>query len=416
MTEYRLDRILHEDEISQLQDLLVPQLKEEYPNFEIWLQKAQKEIDEGVRIAIGIWKEKLIATSIVKLTASNTAELKSFFVDIDFRDRGYGNSLYEETEMQCRKAGVTKIITDTYINNIPMVEFLISKGFTVAGKEDIYGNNRYSYIMSKTLTPEYFGDPYDWEELGEWYLHTRLNTINIKNHPMVDDRRFDRHMQIIKGDYTLDILVEIKDTRVDMDIVEILHKKCSESKYHLAIFIAREFTSRARKYANNHGVITFDSEDIAKTLGRRVPIFKEGPIGGMIVAIKPEYLKRILEHTPPNFYVKGGPKGKFLKKGHVIAFYATAPEKKIPALGEVESIKIGSPKEIWESINQNTIFSKEEFFRFASIKQSILAIKLSRIWKIPPIEDKELDKIIPKKDRMGSYMDERIVEKLLKGK
>ncbi len=82
MSEFRLDRILNEDEILQLQGLLIPKLKEEYPNFEIWLDKAQNEIKEGIRIGIGIWKEKLIATSIIKLTASNTAELKSFLLTL----------------------------------------------------------------------------------------------------------------------------------------------------------------------------------------------------------------------------------------------------------------------------------------------------------------------------------------------
>lgn len=413
MSEFRLDRILQEEEILQLRDLLVPKFKNDYPNFDIWLEKAQKEISQGIRIAIGIWKEKLIATSIVKLTASKTAELKSFFVDIDFRDQGYGNSLYEETEMQCRKAGVTRIITDTYADNIPMVEFLISKGFLVAGKEDLYGTGRCSYILSKHLNPEYFGDPYDWEELGEWYLQARLNAIKIKDHPIANDRRFDKHMRIVIGSYSLDILVEIKDERVDLDNVEILHKKCTESGYHLSIFLAREFTERATKYANSHGVIIFDNKDIAKILGRQPPQFREGPISGMVVSIKPKYLKKILEHRPPYYYIKGGPIGKFLKKGHIIVFYTTEPERNVTTLGKVESIKLGTPREIWGSVGQKTVFDKEEFFRFASIKQNILAIELSEVWEISPIEGNKLDNIIPKKNRSGSYVDEKTIEMIL---
>jgi len=416
MSEFRLDRILQEDEIKQLNDLLVPKLKNDYPNFEKWLVKAQEEIAEGTRVAIGIWKEKLIATSIVKMTASKTAELKSLFVDPDFRNQGYGDFLYEETEMQCRKAGVTRIITDTYVDNKAMVEFLISKGFLVAGKEDLYGNGRYSYILSKALNPEYFGDPYDWEGLGEWYLGTRLNAFKIKDHPLVNGRKFDRHMRIFLGDYSLGALVEVKDQRVDSDIVEILHKKCNESNYHLAIFVAREFTERAKKYAMGHGVIIFDNEDMAKVLGYRPPQFREGPISGMVVAIKPAYLTRILNHNPPYYYVKGGPIGKFLKKGHRIVFYATEPEKNITTLGKVESTKIGSPSEIWDSIGDKLVFTKEEFFRFASIKQEILAIELSEFQKIPPLAGKKLDSMIPQNKRGGSYMDEKTIEKVLKNK
>jgi GNAT superfamily N-acetyltransferase/predicted transcriptional regulator len=413
MSGFRIDRILQEDEILQLGDLLVPKLKDNYPNFEIWLEKAQKEISEGIRIAIGVWKEKLIATSIVKLTASKTAELKSFFIDPDFRNQGYGNSLYEETERECRKAGVTRIITDTFTDNTSMVEFLISKGFLFAGKEDLYGNGRYSYILSKFLSPEYLGDPYDWEEMGEWYLRTKLNAVKIKDHPLVNARRFDRHMRIIVGNYPLEVLVEIKDQKVDLDMVEILHKNCTESTYHLAVFLAREFTERATKYAKSHGVIIFDSKDIASILGRKPPQFREGPVNGMVVSIKQEYLKRILKKRPPYYYIKGGLIGKYLKKGDIIVFYSVEPEKNVTTLGIVESIILGAPREIWKSVGQKTVFSPEEFFRFASIKENILAIELSKVWEIPPIEGNDLDIIIPKKDRSGSYIDEKTINRIL---
>jgi GNAT superfamily N-acetyltransferase/predicted transcriptional regulator len=413
MSEFRLDRILDEDEVAQLRDLLVPKLRNDYPNFEQWLKKAQDEILEGARIAIGIWKEKLIASSIVKLTASRTAELKSFFVDDDFRDQGYGNRLFEETEMQCRKAGVARVITDTYTENTSIVEFFISKGFLVAGREDLYGNGRYSYILSKTLNPEYFGDPYDWEELGEWYLRTKLNAINVEDHPVVSSRKFDRHMRVTVGAYPLEALVEIKDQKVDMDSVEILHKKCTESNYHLPVFVAREFTARAADYASQHGVIIFDSKDIAMVLGREPATFRDGPIGGMVVAIKPNYLRRILERKPPFYYVKGGPTGKFLDKGHIIVFYTTAPEKNVTAIGMVQAVKLGTPMVVWESISNSTVFTKNEFFRFASIKERILAIELSEVRQIPPIEGEELDEIIPAKDRGGSYISEKTRETIM---
>lgn len=414
MCDYRLDRILKDDEIAQIQELLVPKLKGDYPNFKQWLMKAQKEISDGSRIAIGIWKEKLIATSIIKLTASNTAELKSFFVDDDFRDQGYGNSLYQEMERQCRKAGVTKIMVDTYIDNKQMVEFFISKDFVVAGKEDLYGNGRFSYILSKTLKPQYLGDPYDWEELGEWYLKAKFNAFKIKDHPKVNNRRFDRHMRIQIGDCNLEILVEIKDQKVDSDVVEILHKKCTESNYNLAVFIAREFTERAKKYAKEYGVKIYDKSDIAKLSGEKPLQFKEGPIGGMVVSIKPDYLERMHKNKAPYYYIKGGPAGKSLKKGHFIVFYATSPSKNVTTIGKVESIKFGSPSNIWESIGEKTVFSREEFFRFCSIKQIILAIKMSEIVKIDTIKDQELDRLIPKKDRSGSYIDIKLAENLIK--
>ncbi len=129
-SEFRVDRILQKDEIQQLNELLLPIFSSEYPNFATWLTNVQKEIVDGKkRFAIGIWKEKLIATSIVKLTASGVAELKSFFVDPDFRHSGYSNDLYIETEVQCRKSGIERIISYLYTDNTPMIEFLISNSY-----------------------------------------------------------------------------------------------------------------------------------------------------------------------------------------------------------------------------------------------------------------------------------------------
>jgi predicted transcriptional regulator/GNAT superfamily N-acetyltransferase len=418
MSDYRLDRILGEEEVDQLGALLIPKFKDSYPNFELWLENAQKDIlrEKNPKIAIGIWKEGLIATSILKFTASNTAELKSFFIDDSFRMEGYSTELYEEIEMQCRKAGVNRISTDIYLDNISMIEFLISKEFIVAGKDDLYGNSRESYILSKTLKDKYLGDPYDWENLGEWYLKTKLNAIIVKPHPTVLGRKFDRHMRIIIENYPLEILAEIKDQKVDQDIVEILHKKCMESDYHLAIFIAREFTDRAIQYARDHGVIIFDKRDLSEVLGKIPPVFREDSINGMVVSIKPKYLNRILERGPPFYYVKGGPMGKYLEKGQTIVFYTTAPEKNVTTLGKVESLKLGSPREIWDSIGDKTVFTEKEFFNFAGLKRKVCAIELNEIWNIKPLEGDDLDGIIPKKDRSGSYIDTKKLGLILERK
>jgi hypothetical protein len=71
---------------------------------------------------------------------------------------------------------------------------------------------------------------------------------------------------------------------------------------------------------------------------------------------------------------------------------------------------------VWELISNNTVFTEKEFFRFASIKERILAIKLSDIWQISPIEEEELDKIIPSKDRNGSYIDAKTRDIILSRK
>jgi predicted transcriptional regulator len=294
-----------------------------------------------------------------------------------------------------------------------MIEFLISKGFVISGKDDLYGNNRESYILSKTITPEYCGDLYDWENIGEWYLNLMLNAQNIEDHPVVDSRSFDRHMQIPSGLFRIEALVEIKDQEVDLDPVEILHNHCMKSHYHLPIFVARSFSKRAIKFANENGVIIFSSDDIEKTVGWRPPIFCEGPIKGMVVSIKPDFLLRLLKGSAPFFYVKGGPVGKKLQKGQYLVFYSTDPEKSINAIGEIKSINLGTPQEIWNRFGDKLVLSENEYFRLSGIKQSIVAIELDQIKKINPIKEKELDSIIPKKDRSGSYIDEKTLNKIV---
>jgi predicted transcriptional regulator/N-acetylglutamate synthase-like GNAT family acetyltransferase len=414
MSDFRIDRILGKEEIQQLDSLLIPTYSPEYPNFEKWLNEVKKDLIEGKRFAIGIWDSTLIAISIVKLTASNVAELKSFFVDKKFGKRGCEDHLYKETETQCRKAGAERIISYVYSNDTSMIIFLFSHGFSISGKEDLYGNSRDSYILSKKLNPEYIGDPFDWENMGEWYLRTRLNAINVKKHPQVGSRNFDRHMQIKLNDFSLDALVEIKDQKVDQDIVEILHKKCYESNFHLPIFIAREFTKRAYEYAQKNGVISFTASDIEKVLLRKPPVFRSGDIKGLIVSIRPAYLERLLKKKNSQYYVKGGSLGKFLQKGHTLVFYSTAPEKCVRAVAEVNSIKIDSPQPIWNVIRDGTVFSEKEYFEFVAQKQSILAIEIINLKEIAPLHDEALDSIIPKKDRSGSYVDEKALKNILR--
>ena len=386
------------------------------PSLKNGLNKVKKDLKEGKRFAIGIWDSKLIAVSIVKLTASNVAELKSFFVDRNFSKRGCEDHLYKETENQCRKAGAEKLISFVYSNDTSMIIFLFSHGFSISGKEDLYGNSRDSYILSKKLNPEYIGDPFDWENMGEWYLKTQLNAINVENHPQVGSRKFDRHMQITLNNFSLDALVEIKDQLVDVDIVEILHKKCYESNFHLPIFIAREFSKRAQEYAQEHGVISFTASDIEKVLQRKPPVFRSGDIRGLVVSIRPGFLERLMKKKTPQYYVKGGPLGKNLHEGHTLVFYSTAPEKSVHAVAEVKSVINESPTVIWKIIRQGTVFSEKEYYEFVSQKKSIVAIEIINLKKISPLHDEELDGIIPKKDRSGSYIDEKTLNKILRKK
>jgi predicted transcriptional regulator len=201
-----------------------------------------------------------------------------------------------------------------------------------------------------------------------------------------------------------------------MGDVEILHKNCNESNYHLPIFIAREFTKRASDYIIKYGIISFTSSDIEQVLQRKPPVFRSGKIQGLVVSIRPDFLARMIKNKFPQYYVKGGPLGQFLKKGQTLIFYSTHPEKSVRAVAEIKSIILDYPQNIWKTIEKRTIFSEKEYFAYVSQKQCILAIEIVNIKEIPPIQDEELDSIIPKKDRSGSYIDEENLNKIIRRK
>lgn len=190
--EVTISRILTKPEIDQLDNLLMPHLSKRYPNFEKWLEKAKEEIDNGIRFAFGGWlSERLISTVILRPTISNTVELKSLFVDPKFQGFGQGDRLYEGAEKQCLKMGFKKIIVDAFCEDEVVIIFLISRGYKIYGREDLYGVGRFSYLLSKDLKPIYTGDPFDWEEIAKWLIENYLNFEVIETHPIIDERALD---------------------------------------------------------------------------------------------------------------------------------------------------------------------------------------------------------------------------------
>ena len=222
MQDENISRILAKDEINQLDSLLVPALSKKYPNFDKWLNKAKEEIEEGIRIAFGEWTvDRLISTVILKPTISNTVELKSLFVDPKFQKIGHGLSIYEIAEKQCLKMGFKKIIVDAFCEDDDVIIFLISNGYKIYGREDLYGVGRYSYLLSKDLKPLYTGDPFDWEKITKWLIENYLGFEVVEEHPIVEQRALDFSIKkVIDEKFEIFGLVEVKDTNVDQDPVK----------------------------------------------------------------------------------------------------------------------------------------------------------------------------------------------------
>lgn len=416
MTEEIISRILAESEINQLDDLLVPTLNKKYPNFENWLEKAKEEIDKGIRIAFGEWKyDRLISTVILKPTISNTVELKSFFVDPKFQQTGHGSRIYKIAEKQCLKMGFKKIIVDAFSEDIGVIIFLVSHGYKIYGREDLYGVGRYSYLLSKDLKPRYTGDPFDWEDIARWVIENYLGFEVVEKHPIVEQRALDFSIKkTINERFEILGLVEVKDTYVDQDTVSMLNTKTSEAGSHVPVLIGRKFKDRAISYADKKGVVLIDETDICRITGWTPPDFNREDINGILLPIKPEYYENLLRKDRKQFvYFKGAPFGKFLKENDKIIFYVESPRKEICAYGVVLKVSVNSAEKQWNQFKKESIFEEDEFWRFSKTKKRLLAIELTNFTQIKPVNEQAIKKIISPKYLSGSYIDAKTIEKLV---
>jgi predicted transcriptional regulator/GNAT superfamily N-acetyltransferase len=416
MIEEVISRILAKSEIDQLDNLLVPHLSEKYPNFEKWLEKAKEEIEMGVRIAFGEWKsDSLISTVILKPTISNTVELKSLFVDPKFQKMGYGPRIYEIAERQCLKMGFKKIIVDVFCEDDDVIIFLISRGYKIYGREDLYSVGRFSYLLSKNLRPQYIGDPFDWEGIARWLIKNYLGFEIVETHPVVEQRALDFSIKkVINEKFEILGLVEVKDTDVDQDQVSILYHKTLDAGYHVPVFVGRTFKKRAIDFANGKGVVLINEEDIYRITEWKPPELTRGEIRGILLPIKPEFYEKILRKGLKQFvFFKGAPFGKFLKSGDKIIFYVESPRKELSAFGVVTDVSINSPEMQWSKFSKDSIFEEGEFWRFARTKREILAIGLTDFKEIEPLDEKKLKELIPQKILSGSYIDMETIKKMM---
>ena len=416
MVEEVISRILAKSEIDQLDNLLVPHLSKKYPNFEKWLEKVKEEIEIGVRIAFGEWiSDSLISTVILKQTISNTVELKSLFVNPKFQKTGHGPRIYEIAERHCLKMGFKKIIVDAFCEDDDMIIFLISHGYKIYGREDLYDVGRFSYLLSKNLRPQYIGDPFDWEEIARWLIENYLGFEIVETHPVVEQRALDFSIKkVINEKFEILGLVEVKDTDVDQDPVSMLYTKTLDAGYHVPVFVGRKFKKRSTDFAKKKGVILIDEKDICRITEWKPPELTKGEIRGIILPIKPEFYEKILRKGLKRFvFFKGALFGKFLKSDDKIIFYVESPRKEISAFGVVTDVSINSPEMQWSKFSKDSVFEKEEFWRFARTKREILAIGLTDFKEIEPLDEKKLKELIPQKILSGSYIDMETIKKLI---
>ena len=327
-----------------------------------------------------------------------------------------GPKYTESRKSNAVKMHFKKIIVDAFCEDDGVIHFLIKHGYTIYGKEDLYGVGKYSYLLSKDLKPHYVGDPFDWEEITRWMIENYFGFDIVETHPIVKRRALDFNVKrTINSKFEIKGLVEVKDTTVDQDPVSMLYQKSQDGGYHVPIFIGRTFARRAVDFAKEKGVILINEQDISEITGWKPPEIKKQNIRGILLPIKPEFYQKIILKSLKNFvYFKGAPFGKHLKKNDKIVIYVESPRKEVSAFGIVTKITIDSPEAQWEAFKDKSIFDEQDFRRFANSKREILAIELKDFQEIDPVRYDQLKDLIPPKMLSGSYIDNNIVEKLIR--
>lgn len=95
----------------------------------------------------------------------------------------------------------------------------------------------------------------------------------------------------------------------------------------------------------------------------------------MLLSIKPEYAKVILEGKKKFEFRKNKPQ----KKVDRIVFYASFPQKQVVGEATIDEVLEGTPAEIWEIAKTAAGITKKFFFSYYAGKSVAIAYKLKQV-------------------------------------
>jgi len=273
--------------------------------------------------------------------------------------------------------------------------------------------------MSKNLPPLYSGDWFDLPELLSWLLEHIYDFSNINidrsDNTITFDLGFGAHVKsIVKNE-----IPNPKGIMIIFDKEEIIDKETVSRAinklrgYNLIFLFGRRFDSDAQTECRKRNILLFDEnlvlDSFSDLFAYKPPQFKKKEIAGIIVAINPEYFRRLKTQKQPFTYFKGGSIGKYLTKNNKVLFFVeTSPEFPrggVCGYGEVLDVYWGAGSEVWEKV-KNPIFTKKEYEVFVGSKKTILAITVHNFKEISPISFSNLKKIVGDEidiDELGHY-------------
>ncbi len=95
----------------------------------------------------------------------------------------------------------------------------------------------------------------------------------------------------------------------------------------------------------------------------------------MLLSIKPQYAKVILEGKKQYEFRKSKPKSSVDR----IIFYASSPQKQVVGEAAIDKILEGTPKQIWEIAKTAAGITKEFYFSYYAGKNKAIAYKLKDV-------------------------------------
>ncbi|MEA1944475.1 MAG: GNAT family N-acetyltransferase [Euryarchaeota archaeon] len=391
MAEGYPDRIISEEEIQELKELLLSQ-DLSYPDYAGWVGKTIKKIKDGKKHAFGLFAEKLGGDGVIRVTASGTVELKNFYICPEFRKSGNGHELLEYIENYCIERGYTQIQVDAYVSEIDTVRFFLKKGFEFQSRGDFYGEGNESYRLVKRLSAKYMGE-YDWVAISKWVMECLWGFKHEKK--LVERecylyKKSDNGMNIIS---TVFINAGL-DNKVDKEQLQSLHE--SGMVKGVSFCFAPFFTDSAKDYANEKGVTLIDCDKLEELSGLSLPKSPE-EVAGLIAIIKPKYLNNLLEKKD-RVYLRGGGISPGVDHGQVLLFYVTSPIMGIKGYTIIKNLSSGEPNDIWKKYSRQSAFKDDEYKTYTEGKSIVTAYSFEEIKEIPECID--LEKI---REVLGSF-------------
>jgi ribosomal protein S18 acetylase RimI-like enzyme len=410
MARYDVRRVFLAQEAAAIRTLQAdaPEFKRHYPDHRRWLEMALEEVVRGDRLAFGVYVSdfdaagipavRLIGCAILKPRQyAPSIEMKNVYIDQKFRGSGAGTALFLAVEEYCARSGHFTIDIEAPCSENGTVGFLHRTGFRVRDTiRSPYRKDDYLYRMSKTLRRRYQGDPYDSYELTSWLLtqffrfeHVRpivpgralLFDIGMPDHGMTS------HSDILRMSGTAVVLDDDYDWQNDERLTRT-------PGVLLLAFISTPAQAAAAAALSPVKIIdlTRVRKDLRELLSYKPPSFPRDDSAGMLVVVNPSLFDRIRRRSDSSVvYFKTGPVGKYLRRGHRILLFVertpTHPVGGVMASALVEAISVGSPEEVWQALeDRHPVFTKDEYWRFARAKPSIVGLSLRDLRMIEPLD------------------------------